>query len=240
MELIFLTFTRLIPKGMIAGMLLAGAAWADDSAATAAKAEKAQSPEDRIFPSAPWKKLDVVVPLVGEGGPPLWKEGEIQEDTGELMLSQRLQRADELLLVCYFESKYVPLYNERNGKFTWHWDLHTKGRVVQSLRGDIPVGSIIEVIQATEETPPGTSYTRKDFDDNKVQEKTVSEPGILVYLLMERGDVKKEDGIYVYRKLDYLTERRAKFYTADIERFIKVRPASIVEESVHARLLPGR
>lgn len=233
-----LTFIRQIRLVVITCILLFGNAWAAEPAA--AKAEKAQSLEDRILPAAKWKKLDVAVPLVGEGGPPLWKEGEIQEDTGELMLSQRLQRTDELVLACYFESKYVPLYNEKKGRRTLRWDLHTRGRVVQSLRGNIPVGSIIEVIQETDETPPGTSYTPKDFDDNKVQEKTVSEPGILVYLLMERGDVKKEDGIYVYRKLDYLTERRAKFYTEDIERFIKVRPASISEESVHARLLPGR
>ena len=102
------------------------------------------------------------------------------------------------------------------------------------------MGSIIEVIQETDETPPGTSYTPKDFVANKIQEKTVSEPGVLVYLLMEREEVKKEGGIYVYRKLDHLRERPAKFYTADMERFIKVRPASISEESVHARLLPGR
>ena len=227
-----------MPKVMIAWMLLAAPAWAAEPAA--AKAEKAQSLEDRILPATKWKKLDVAVPLVGEGGSPLWKEGEIQEDTGELMLSQRLQRTDELVLVCYFESKYVPQYNARNGKLTHLWEIYTKGRVVQSLRGNIPVGSIIEVMQYTDETPPGTSYTPKDFDANKVQEKTVSEPGVLVYLLMERGDVKKEDGIYLYRKLDHLRERPAKFFTKDIERFIKVRPASIAEESVHARLLPGR
>ena len=229
-----------MPKVMIAWMLLAAPAWAAESAATAAKEENAQSQEDRILPASQWKKLDVAVPLVGEGGPPLWKEGEIQEDTGELMLSQRLQRTDELVLVCYFESKYVPQYNARNRKLTHLWEIYTKGRVVQSLRGNIPVGSIIEVMQYTDETPPGTSYTPKDFDANKVQEKTVSEPGVLVYLLMERGDVKKEDGIYLYRKLDHLRERPAKFFTKDMERFIKVRPASIAEESVHARLLPGR
>ncbi len=235
-----LTFIRQIRRVVIICILLFGNAWADDSAVTATTAEKSQSLEERILPAAKWKKLDVAVPLVGEGGPPLWKEGEIQEDTGELMLSQRLQRTDELVMVCYFESKYVPQYNARNGKLTRLWEIYTKGRVVQSLRGNIPVGSIIEVMQYTDETPPGTSYTPKDFVANKVQEKTVSEPGVLVYLLMERKDVKKEGGIYVYRKLDHLRERPAKFYTADMERFIKVRPASIAEESVHARLLPGR
>ena len=240
MKSISTALIRQMPKVMIAWMLLAAPAWAAESAATAAKEENAQSQEDRILPAAKWKKLDVAVPLVGEGGPPLWKEGEIQGDTGELMLSQRLQRTDELVLACYFESKYVPLYNEKKGRRTLRWDLHTRGRVVQSLRGNIPVGSIIEVIQETDETPPGTSYTPKDFVANKIQEKTVSEPGVLVYLLMEREEVKKEGGIYVYRKLDHLRERPAKFYTADMERFIKVCPASIVEESVHARLLPGR
>lgn len=235
-----LTFIRQIRLVVIICILLFGNAWADDSAVTATTAEKSQSLEERILPAAKWKKLDVAVPLVGEGGPPLWKEGEIQEDTGELMLSQRLQRTDELVMVCYFESKYVPQYNARNGKLTRLWEIYTKGRVVQSLRGNIPVGSIIEVMQYTDETPPGTSYAPKDFVANKVQEKTVSEPGVLVYLLMERKDVKKEGGIYVYRKLDHLRERPAKFYTADMERFIKVRPASIAEESVHARLLPGR
>lgn len=239
-KLMILTFIRQIRTVVITCILLSGSAWAGESATTTAKAENAQSLEDRIFPSAPWKKLDVAVPLVGEGGPPLWKEAEIQEDTGESMLSERLQRADELVLVCYFESKYVPQYNARNGKLTRLWEIYTKGRVVQSLRGNIPVGSIIEVMQYTDETPPGTSYIPKDFDANKVQEKTVSEPGVLVYLLMERKDVKKEGGIYLYRKLDYLTERPAKFFTRELERFIKVRPASIAEESVHARLLPGR
>ena len=103
MKSISTALIRQMPKVMIAWMLLVAPAWAAEPAA--AKAEKAQSLEDRILPAAKWKKLDVAVPLVGEGGPPLWKEGEIQEDTGELMLSQRLQRTDELVLACYFESK---------------------------------------------------------------------------------------------------------------------------------------
>lgn len=119
-----------------------------------------RQPQERRMVMAPSKCLLPYIPTVEEDAEkPLLYPEEMPEGSGEAALYERLKIADVIILVCYFETVYVPSKDPATGKCFPLWIKRTRGRVVQSLRGDIPVGSLFEVRDGDERTPPGIVYT---------------------------------------------------------------------------------
>lgn len=116
------------------------------------------------------------------GGADLLKAAEIVPESREDVLSDYLKRADTVLLVCVYEVRFTP-FPAGNGVL---WDRDCQCRVVQSLRGKVPVGGLLNLHRKAENMPDsGTVRTEgsKRFLSSPVQ-------GALWYVFLDSGKLK--------------------------------------------------
>lgn len=79
----------------------------------------------------------------------LIQQSEIEPESREAVLASYLKKADTVLLVCAYEARYTPI--PRGGGLVW--DRACQCRVVKSLRGKVPMGSLLNLHRKAESLP---------------------------------------------------------------------------------------
>lgn len=121
----------------------------------------------------------------------LLKPSQIEPESREAVLANYLKKTDTVLLVCIYEARFTP---EPIGKGAL-WDKASQCRVVQSLRGKVPVGALLRLHQKSEILP--------DFgiESMEGEERFTAIPvqGILCYVFLDSHRLKLlENNCYEY------------------------------------------
>ncbi|SEH97557.1 hypothetical protein [Akkermansia glycaniphila] len=156
---------------------------------------------------------------------------DIVPESREDVIAQHLRRADTVLLVCVYTSSYEPV-RAGNG-VVWKRVYHS--RVVQGLRGNLPVGAVLEIEQIAESLPESGvihSDGSKRFISSPVQ-------GELWYVFLDSKGIDKKAGDVYSCPLDVMFLNPLKMKDKDgiqsFNRLVHVQDARIAEEAEAAR-----
>lgn len=163
--------------------------------------------------------------------PSVARRDEIAPESREAVLSEYLKRSDTVLFVCVYESQFTPI---AVGKGVL-WDKAYQCRIVQSLRGNIPVGSLLTLIKKAESIPEdGMVKTEgeKRFITSQGQ-------GTLWYIFLDSDRMEKlRSNNYKYT-LDTMWQNPLAWNDLDgmaaFRKLLNIEPARITEESEAAR-----
>jgi len=166
---------------------------------------------------------------------PLVDPDGIVKDTPEYMMRQHMKNSDTIILVCYFEKVFKPYYkeyrmgSERIKRYNGLFIMEKHGRVVQSLKGDIKIGSEFVLQEFYDELPPTASFTADDVRHGKVTRSlTVPVRGDMSYIVFHSRDMKIDNGVITYENRHVDSEYRCSLeYDTSLSKYLKVRPAAI-------------
>ncbi len=161
----------------------------------------------------------------------LLKTKDIIPETREDIISQYLTRSDTLVLVCVYESRYVPV--EKGDGILWYRSIQS--RVVQSLRGNLLQGDKVVIRQISEKFPNSALLKKDDLKGDI----SIQENGELWYVFLNSKNIQKnEDGVYEVQ-LDTMWLNplavRLKDAVNALHKLLRIEPAKIVEESEAAK-----
>lgn len=173
---------------------------------------------------------------------PLVDPQKIEDDSPENMMRQLMQRTDTIILVCYFERVFTPLYREyrnhnrkRHGgqkivrEYNGLFMMEKHGRVVQSLMGNIKVGSEFVLREVYDEIPPTATFSREDLMQGKVtQPLTVPMRGEMSYIVFHSKDMEIANGVIFHENRNVDSEYRCSSeYRTSLSKYLRIRPAAI-------------
>ncbi len=173
-----------------------------------------------------------ICPVAEDSGKPLLQPEDIKEDTPNFMTAQRLRTSDVILLICLYERIYCPELSKDGKSFRSFWKITHRGRVVQSLRGNVPLGITFNYVERERcSPPPGRNYKIDDYTNKSIPTEVIPLHGELVYLFINQQYIKEENGSLIYEMQEPEQMRYAEFFADDIELFLRIKPAHIIEES---------
>ena len=156
---------------------------------------------------------------------------DIEEDTPDYMVLQKLKRSDTIILVCFFEVTYTPYVRNtgRGNKYYPGRFIKDKyGRIVQALKGNISVGEPF-VLREFSEMPPDYPFSKDEVKQGKITQP-VSFPlkGDMSYVVFHTNDTQRENGTIIHENRDVDSEFRCfPNFQVRLSRFLKVKPATI-------------
>lgn len=164
----------------------------------------------------------------------LLKGKDIVQESQEDVLARHLKNSDTVLLVCVYESRYVPL-PEGKGHL---WDKASQTRIVQTLRGTAPVGGIL-ILHRKDESLPPSGLVREEEGHRFI---STQEPGYLWYVFLNSKELKQDKQGTLTGSLSTMFMNPLKIDDEDgmdsFRKLLHIEPAKIAEESEAARFQP--
>lgn len=164
----------------------------------------------------------------------LLKDKDIVPESQEDVLARHLKSSDTVLLVCVYESRYVPL-PEGKGHL---WDKAVQTRIVQTLRGTAPVGGIL-ILHRKDESLPLSGLVRDEEGHRFI---STQEPGELWYVFLNSKELKQDKQGTLKGSLGPMFMNPLKIDDEDgmncFRKLLRTAPAKIIAESEAARFKP--
>ena len=162
----------------------------------------------------------------------LIQQSEIEPESREAVLASYLKKADTVLLVCAYEARYTPI--PRGGGLVW--DRACQCRVVKSLRGKVPMGSLLNLHRKAESLPDaGTVRTEGSvrFIASPVQ-------GALWYVFLDSSKLAKQQNNQYEYFLDTMWLNPLAWSNEEgmmaFRKLMRVEEGCLVEESDAVRM----
>ena len=162
------------------------------------------------------------------------KTVDIAPESCEDVLTAYLKRADTVLLVCVYEAQFSP---RAVGKGVL-WDKDYQCRIVQTLRGKVPMGGLL-VLHKKAESLPDTGVVRTEGDNRFI---SALMPGTLWYVFLDSRKLKNLGNNSCEYSLDTMWLNPLSWSDqegiAAFEKLVRVEEGRITEESEAARFQP--
>ncbi len=162
------------------------------------------------------------------------KTADIVPESREDMLAAYLKHSDTVLLVCVYETRFSP---RAVGKGVL-WDKDYQCRIVQTLRGNVPMGGLL-VLHKNAESLPDAGVMRTEGDNRFI---SALMPGMLWYVFLDSRKLKNLGNNSCEYSLDTMWLNPLSWSDqeglAAFRKLLHIEPAKITAESEAARFKP--